>query len=78
MFLATPLNAIANLCYIKGYACLFIINDHIVMGDKNYLSLKREGLFYDHDRVVNTLARRRCGAWLQTDEEQKESDFGSY
>ncbi len=43
MLLATPLNTIANLCYIKGYACLSIITDHIIMGDKNYLSLKREG-----------------------------------
>ena len=43
LVLLPPLNAIANLCYIKGYACLSIITDHIIMGDKNYLSLKREG-----------------------------------
>ncbi len=43
VLLATPLNTIANLCYSKGYACVSIITDHIIMGDKNYLSLKREG-----------------------------------
>jgi hypothetical protein len=40
-----PRDAIANLCYIKGYTCLSIITDHIIMDDKNYLSLKRESLF---------------------------------